>query len=333
MTISDHANVWTRHWATGAAHSCTGSFGPVYGGAMAGFWRDVHARTRAGASILDLATGGGAVPRLLVALRPDLPCDIVGVDVAAAPHDWLSTLPPSVAARVSFRAGIAAEALPVPARSVDLVTSQFGIEYGDRVAVQAEILRVLAPGGHVAAVMHHASARPVQLAAVEIGHLDWLTAPDGLWTAARRMIRPLSRASTPEGRAALAVDADAEAARRAFNRAQDGLNERARMPDGADILHDVRDAATQVLDLALTTGHAAAESAWASLDLQLADSRFRLAALMDSALDGHALDRWLATFRDHGLTCDAWELRDGDVLWGWAVHARALRDAAPPGTP
>ena len=40
--------VWTRHWATGAAHSCAGTYADTYGGAIADFWRGVHADTAPG---------------------------------------------------------------------------------------------------------------------------------------------------------------------------------------------------------------------------------------------------------------------------------------------
>ncbi|MCP5286133.1 MAG: hypothetical protein H6933_14685 [Burkholderiaceae bacterium] len=74
------AAVWARHWASGSPHSCAGSYGATYGGAVAAFWRGVLAEVAPGARTLDLATGAAALPRLFLELAPQLGLAIEAVD-------------------------------------------------------------------------------------------------------------------------------------------------------------------------------------------------------------------------------------------------------------
>ena len=319
---SDRQAVWTRHWASGAAHSCAGSYGDTYGGEIARFWQSVLAATPPGARMLDVASGSGALPRLLMQLRPDLLIDIDAVDIAAVAPAWVEALPASRAPRVRFHPGVAAESLPFDTQAFDLVVSQYGLEYADAAAAVPELLRVLAPGGRAALVLHHVDSRPVSLARIELGHLDWLRGPEGLLPATRAMFALLARATTPAGRAALANDPAAEVVRQRFNAAQDGLRQRRPDLDGGDVLHEVQDSAARMLGLAGRGEAAAADRAWIALDHALSDATLRLQELRACALSragAHALCRALGV---KGGPVELQELRDAGYLMGWALTAR-----------
>jgi SAM-dependent methyltransferase len=321
-TASRRQAVWTRHWATGAAHSCAGSYTDTYGGAIAGFWAELHAGTAAGARVLDIATGSGALPRLLLNLRPALDLRIDAVDLAEPAAAWLRSLPAAQAARVHFHAGIGAEHLPFADGAFDLVLSQYGLEYADMALASAELLRVRAPRGRIGLVMHDVESRPVRLAAVEIAHIDWLRGPVGLLTACASMLAPMALAATPEGRARLAGDPAADAARERFNAAQDGLAARARVaPDGADVLGEVQDAVAQLLGLAARQGEAVARRAWQALDLALDDARWRLQELRACALDAAAAAAVREQLAAAGLSVHLQPLDEGAHRMGWALRA------------
>jgi len=142
------ASSWSRYWETaaGTAGCLPGTPAPV-SAVIEGAWRHFFDSLEDGSRVLDLGTGGFAVPRLGRSVRPDL--GFVGVDYAQA-------LPPAPEG-VEARAGVALEALPFEANSFDAVTSQFAIEYADRDKATAEVARVLKPGGHVMIVAHHSS--------------------------------------------------------------------------------------------------------------------------------------------------------------------------------
>lgn len=307
---------WSRHWASGAAHSCAGSYGATYGGAVAAFWRDVCERTPAPARALDIATGSGAIPRLWRGFRTGDAWD--AVDLAPDAPAWMRGAGPDL----RFHGGAMAEALPFGDAFFDLVTSQYGLEYGDLERAVPELLRVRRPDGRIALVLHHAGSRPVALAAVELGHLDWLAGADGLLPACEGMLRPLAQARTPEGRARLAGDAAAEAARERFNAAQDALAARASAaPDGADVLGEVQDTVAGVLGAVVQQGEAAGRQALQALVQGLADSRLRLQELRDCALDDTAAQALRDRLAAAGLRTVLAPLHEGPHLMGWTLLA------------
>lgn len=317
--------VWTRHWASGAAHSCVGTYGDRYGGAIAEFWRPVFGSLAHGHRVLDLATGNGALPRLLLDLSPETKCEIDAVDLAAIEPEWIATLPNAARSRVRFHGGQALEELPYANGAFDLIVSQYGIEYTALDRSVPEMLRILAAGGRIALVMHIIGSRPVDLAKIELAHLDWLLSDAGLLSATAALIEPLSRASTAHGRASLANDPMAEAARIRFNAAQGALQARATTADGADVLFDVQNWVPSVLEVAAQQGVAPARERLGRLEAGIFDSRLRLEQLV-----GHALTpercHWLGA-----LLCDATgvnrgvainEVRDHGHLMGCSLVAQ-----------
>lgn len=138
---------WSGYWqGTGRAQGCLPGAPPALAAALANGWTVFARSLPLSAPVLDLATGSGAVPRALLAVRPDLA--VTGVDSAA--------LPPG--APLDLRGGIDAAALPFADAAFDAVTSQFGIEYCPSAAL-AEAARALKPGGRLRFVLHHAGSR------------------------------------------------------------------------------------------------------------------------------------------------------------------------------
>ncbi len=317
--------VWTRHWATGAAHSCVGSYGDRYGGVIADFWRSIFRSLTHGHRVLDLATGNGALPRLLLAECPETPCEIDAVDLAAIEPTWIASLPSAARHRVRFRGGQALEELPYANGAFDLIVSQYGIEYTDLDRSVPEMLRVLAAGGGIALVMHIVGSRPVDLAKIELSHLDWLLSDEGLLSATAALIEPLNRASMVHGRESLASDPTAEAARMRFNAAQDALRVRTTAADGADVLFEIQNSVPSVLEVAARQGVAPARERLGRLESGILDSRLRLEQLVAHALTSERC-QLIAT-----LLCDAThanrkvvinDLRDHGHLMGCSLQAQ-----------
>ncbi len=281
----NRASVWTRYWATGAANSCNGGVNLDYGGATAEHWRQVFAALpKTAAHVLDIGTGNGPLPRLLLSCRheADLRCD--AVDCADVAPSWSTA-----DGRVRFHARTAAEALPFADASFDLAMSQYGLEYSDTARAAQELRRVLKATGVVSLVVHRQGSRPVTLAQHEIEHVDWLLGESGLVACAEAMIDPLSRVADPQARAGLAGDANANRARDAFNTAQEATHARILASACPDVLHESRDQIGSALKLALAGDSAAAHDALAQLRLLLVDDRWRLTELRSHALDEAAV--------------------------------------------
>lgn len=325
-TLDDRRAVWTRYWSHGASHSCGGSYGNRYEGALAAFWRAAFQALAPGARVLDIATGNGALPQLLLDFDQagQLTCD--AVDLAALAPAWFDQLPPARRAQLRFHGGQAAETLPFADGSFDLVMSQYGLEYTDLARTVPELLRVCAAGGKVCLVCHHAQARPVLLAHTELAHLAWLQQTQGLLDTGAAMIEPMARASSAEGRASLAGDGAANAVRDRFNVLQDELGRLAEASNCPDVLFEVRQALGAILDMAMRQGRDAAEAAMATLRRQLLDSALRLRELRDYALDEAAVARLGQALAADGAALEIAPLSDQDVLMGWSIKVdRAAR--------
>lgn len=317
--LAERSAVWSRHWASGAAHSCAGSCGSTYGGTIAAFWRRVHDRTPPDARLLDLATGSGAVPRLWRQWGRSNRWD--AVDLADIEPGWASEHDEGL----RFHAGVRAEALPFPDASFDLVASQYGIEYTDLTQSMQEVMRVRHPQGSIALVVHHAESRPVSLARIELSHLEWALAPDGLVGAAAAMLGHVARSATAWGRARLAQDPSADAARLRFNAAQQALRERACRSEGADLLRGLQQGVGHVLETALRSGESSARSVMERLAQALSDHRWRLHELVVHALDAAALGPLVNKLTAAGLQPRVGVLHEGSHLMGWTI------EAGPPG--
>ena len=315
-------DAWSSYWARGAPHSCVGTYGETYGGAIGGFWREVFGALPAVARVLDVATGNGALPRLLLdhCRTPGVQCD--AVDIAAVHPPWLAALAPADRARVRFHGDVDAAALPFGDRSFDLVVSQYGLEYTDLERTLPELFRVRAPGGGVALVLHHARGRPATLASIEIDHLRWLMVDGGLFDAAAALIEPMARASSPEGRTRLQHDPRANAARERFNDLQNQASARAAAGDGADVLFEAREGVASAFALAGHEGAPRASAALAALRDEFTASATRLRDLCAHALgpdQARALGERLAN--GSGTPVSLGELREqGGHLMGWTMR-------------
>lgn len=310
---------WAGYWRSGALHSCATSFQGNYGGAIAAFWRAAFDGLEAGDRVLDLAAGNGALSQLLVEHRAeaDIGCD--AVDLAPVAPAWVAALPAAQRERLRFHGGTPAEALPFEAGRFALVVSQYGLEYTDLESSVAELLRVLRRPARAALLVHHAASRPVGLAHDEIGHLDWLLAPDGLLDTAAAMLPLLARASTADGRAALAQDAPALARRRRFNELQQALARRASGAPCPDVLFETREAIAVLLDIAARRGAAEAQARLPALREALAHSRVRLADLCRCALDEAAVTALGQRFATLGAARIE-PLHEAGWLMGWTLR-------------
>lgn len=154
---------WTDFWQRGELTTLT-HFRDGYSGELAAFWHALVERLVEGARVVDLATGNGAVPMVLLwhartfGLRLELEgVDVAGIDpVAHAGRraDWLADL-----ATIRFHPGTPLERTGLPSAHYHLVTSQYGIEYGDLDAAVDEIARLLMPGGLFGAIIHSADSQ------------------------------------------------------------------------------------------------------------------------------------------------------------------------------
>lgn len=310
---------WSRFWRSGALHSLESSVGADFAGDWASFWQRAFAACGPCDQVLDIGTGNGSLPRLLLnQLGESAPyCD--AVDLAQVRPAWWEMAPATSRERVVFHAGTRAEALPFENARFQHVFSQFGLEYTDLAQSVPELLRVLAPAGRVRLVVHHRDSQLAQVAREEHRHAGALLRDDGLLAIATAMTEPLSRARTAEGRAELARDAPANALRARFNAAQDHLTQAMASTPHPDLLHDSRDRVARAVMLATQEGAASALQLLLDWQADLQDQALRLQELLQHALDEPDVQRLCDALAACGGQAQAAELHHKNLLMGWLV--------------
>lgn len=298
---------WSQYWAAGGLHSCPGSFAGNYAGAIADFWRTALADLAPGARVLDLATGNGALPQMLLQ-RYANEVSVDAVDAAQLAPAWFSSVEHSPA---RFHSGVMIEALPFAAASFDYVISQYGIEYAARPDAFQQALRVLRPNGHLALVMHHSHSVLAHVARNEQEHFAWLLGSEGLLSAASGLLPWLSRAKLGES---LRNNPLAEEARRLFNEAQRELADRATASPVPDLLLEARYQVQQLLQQPQELLSRYAEA--------LRAAQLRSAELLQFALSPPELDDWITWLRaqrpESQITVEV--LRQAEGIMGWGLR-------------
>lgn len=322
-TGADRRDSWSQYWAGGALHSCANSFDGNYDDAIGAFWRDTCAKLQGGERVLDVATGNGALPKLLVDVLADagrLP-EIDAIDLADIDPPWPRQLAPAVAARLRFHAGVEVEALPFADASFDLIVSQYGLEYSDLARSVAELRRVMKAGAAAALVLHHVDSLPVRLGRAEVPEIDWLEQPGGVLGKARRLLPYLARLATPAGMASVQRDPDAAKARQQFNDAMRELQARAERSAAADILLETQAAVGELMRRVAAIGAPAAEQALNTLRDGLRRARLRQDELVAHALDREAVERLAAGLAGAAAArIEIGELQVRGELFGWSLR-------------
>jgi len=321
--LADRRQSWSAYWASGALHSCVGSFEGNYAGQVREFWRGFASGLPQGARLLDVASGNGALPALFIQDAPaDRTLDIDAVDLAAVQPDWLGGLDEAVRRRTRFHPGVVAESLPFADASFDACVSQFGIEYTDLARSVPELRRVLRAGGRVGLVLHSTESLILRQAREELGHLAWLLDEAGLIEVGDGLCDAFALAATPEGIRRLQGDAHATSLRATYNDLMRQGGERAAASPCPDAINESREAVAQALMACRASGSAQpGRQALAALVARLHESRLRLRELVDCALDRDAAENLLAPA---GIALDKIEtLRfgNGEVM-GWALAGR-----------
>ena len=149
----DERKAWDLFWSYDRLASFgTGQGAGNYGEAIAGGWRAFFGGLPAGARVLDLCTGNGAIAVMAVEAGDGL--DVTGADLASVEPAAFVSKDKDALRKIRFLSDTPAEELPLESASFDAVVSQYGIEYSDLEQSLPEAMRVLAPGGRLRFACH-----------------------------------------------------------------------------------------------------------------------------------------------------------------------------------
>jgi ubiquinone/menaquinone biosynthesis C-methylase UbiE len=150
---------WSSFWQQGHMTSLPQGFKENYDGEFLRFWEEQFARLPRGARVLDVCTGNGSIALLAqeYSRRHDLQLQIKAVDAADIDAASVINHNPGLAQHlraIEFIPNTLLEDLPEATASVDLVTSQFGIEYTDWARSAGNIYRILKQDGCFSLICH-----------------------------------------------------------------------------------------------------------------------------------------------------------------------------------
>lgn len=283
---------WDSFWRydrLSSFHAAPGA--PNYGPPVADGWRAFFAALPAGARLLDIATGNGAIAVLAVEAGKGF--YVIGADLAAVEPTAFVTRNLAELEQVRFLANTPAEALPLPDASIDAVVSQYGVEYSDLSRSIPEAARVLAPGGRLCFAMHAAEGAIARDTASSIADADFLIALDLVGLTGR-------------------ATAD-------FNAGLKAIADRARSATDLAMLANVHQSLCAIFD------HRRAEltATAAHLVSEITAHRDRQAALLAAARTKGQMAEIGAVLEQLGLTGVTFgEQRDGADLIGHVIEAR-----------
>jgi len=322
IELAARAAVWTRHWAQGDLHSLPTTYPGNYGGELGRLWTETMATLPSGSSCLDVATGNGALLRLLLVANQDVSTTCVGVDLADLQPPWLHQLTPVDRMRVRLVPRTSIDSMPFQEAAFDHIFSQFGIEYAPAESGVPEIVRVLRIGGALTLVIHHESSVIVQGAAAECGHIDWLLMEGGLLDTARQMTLPMSLAGSEAGRAQLSKSPHFEAVRQQFDRLQTAAEDRVRDLHCPDVLGEADHSCALAFRRAAGGDLVGADALLAQYASHLQDARLRLAHLQQAAASEARIGQLLNIFASQGVDASTHQIRDQGRLMAWLVTGR-----------
>lgn len=283
------ADVWSRYGRKGVGHSCSVDFSGNYSGALAEFWECQFAQAPDNAIIVDLGTGNGAIPLLAKAYagKHARAFHLHGVD-AAGIDPATSTDADNRFDGIRFHPNTSMLALPFADHGIDLVCSQFAIEYVPWQEISTEIARVTALGGCIACVMHTTDSRIHATTIDQLASFDVLFA-SGFLEHAMAMARLLAVADTQTSRAALQQSQEAEQVRESLNAAAQQVVDRIEQAQVPLMLSRTIEMIGNILRSASGMGEQPAVDAIHAIERDLHDESYRLLHLREAALSPQSL--------------------------------------------
>ena len=171
---------WSRYWTEAPQDSvCIPGAPARVADLLRETWHRFFQDLQRNRLVVDLATGSGAVLALAHDCRPDL--KLTGVDYASSltsPEESITILPE-----------VRLEELPFADQAVDVVTSQFGLEYGAWPESVHELNRVLAKNGSMQLVCHHSESIIVVANRERLAAINDILGKRGLLSAALKIIQ------------------------------------------------------------------------------------------------------------------------------------------------
>ena len=317
----DERAAWDLFWRYDRLSSFgTGAGAGNYGEPIAAGWRAFFASLPAGARVLDLCTGNGAIAVMAVDSGDSL--KVTGADLAAVRPAAFVTRNKRQLKQIRFLGGTPAEQLPLDDASFDAVASQYGIEYSDMARSLPEAARVLAPGGRLRFATHAAEGSVAADTRRAIADADFLLDELDLAAIATDCFQAI--VDVERGRAqGAAAQLAAQVRYSTFREGLQAVAQRARTAADAAMLTSVHGSLTALFQQRSRHDDAALAARVADLRAEVDAHRQRQRALLAAALSAEQIAALAERLTSLGLAeATIREQRDGGDLIGHVIEAR-----------
>ena len=316
---------WLQFWRHGSVTTFERRGNPNYDGEIREFWERQFAALPSGATVVDLATGNGAIAFLAAEyssrhgrqfviealdkadIEPQR--DVSGADAA---RQWLG--------QVRFRGETPNERTGLGSASADLVTSQYGFEYGDPAASAREVARILKPGGRIALITHHANSVVVREAREGLEQHRLCLEQERLLEKAGRVVEAMTAASSAFEQRLLRQDSKAEHLRRRLNASVERVQQQAaRYSDPGNGIGYILQGLSSVFAPGLSVPQR--RKTIRRIRKSCTAYRRRMEDLLAATPSEGEFDRLLGHLRSAGIAVEGWFplIYRGEALMGWAV--------------
>jgi SAM-dependent methyltransferase len=321
---------WSRYWQRGTVTTFEGHFRDNYDAEIRDFWWRQFEPIPDGGALVDLATGNGALPLLAAryAREHGRSFSILGLDSAALDPARLREARPELAAdldSVTLVGNTSLEDTGLEAAFADLVTSQFGFEYGDTAAGAREAFRILRPGGRLAMILHHAQSAILDQAREGLVQVGLCVEQERLPALARRLIKLLPSMERAAERN-VPLSPGARKLRDQMLQSVERLKLHALRPEvraaDAGFIEFLVPTLMRLVDQSRALAPGAVELAWKAIWGEIDSYRLRMADLVSAARS----EDGMATIREQLEAAGFGEARTGrleygDRLLGWTLEA------------
>jgi SAM-dependent methyltransferase len=327
------AEEWSRFWQRGTVTTFEGHFSENYDAEIRDFWWAEFERMPDGARVVDLATGNGAVALLAAqfAREHGRSLRITGLDSAAIDAARLAETRPALAqdlAAIALQGGVPLEATGLEPGSVDLVTSQYGFEYGDTAAGSREAARILAPGGRLAMITHHDQSAILAQAREGLAQVAMCLEQERFVHLARRMVKLFRGLKPGRQRGGLNWTPGAVKVREELMAAAGRLERHARDPEvqrkDAGFIEFVVPGVLRLLEQSRALSPQQLDQAWGEIEAEAETYRLRMADLVSAARSQAGMEEICDQLAAAGLVEAAFAPLSyrGGTLLGWTLTAR-----------
>lgn len=208
---------WASYWQSGVPDSFGGRVPRWYAQVLLPFWQQHLDDLAANSSVLDLASGNGAIAALVAAVsqKKALNLDICATDKAP--------LAPRHLDQVRLFPNQPLETLDLGEQRFDLAVSQFGLEYAALEPALKAVARHLKPGGRLIAVMHRQDSAICSRSREELQQYRALKKEHPLLDNLRQLVKAMGEVRTRADHQRLSSNPASERQRLQFNRTLEKL--------------------------------------------------------------------------------------------------------------